>query len=476
LRQIFLHPLLAAAAKAHNWGVEHQTPDRDLPERQRALIPDTGTEDPAFEVAKTAIAVGAAVDGSAPASHSPSVLIGLQRTAGNAAVTSMLQRKTSSVLGVVGKGRGQPLDPELLAEMEGRLGDDFSDVRIHTDGKAADSAADVRAQAYTVGNEVVFGNDSPTLDSPEGKKTLAHELTHVVQQRNGPVDGTATGDGIAVSDPSDRFEQAAAANADRIMSAGEVHRPAAPTPAQRDAEPAQEEDLEEEEDQPLQGIWLQRDADASDSGPATDGQSADAGGAQPGAASAAPTADEFAAQFDTNAIVSEMADMEGAGDLAPGAAGGSDGSAPPTAQAIWLQRDPPPGPPPGGPPTQAPDPTAPPPAPAHPGTVIDVAKALAEQPPFKAALDQLKAGALADWKNIVAGTSPLEKTVMFTLTGAIALGGAAGALSNPSSRIWLIGAANGMKLSIPGVQGLSVTPITSGGQFRGGTINLELKF
>jgi hypothetical protein len=171
-----------------------------------------------------------------------------------------------------------------------------------------------------------------------------------------------------------------------------------------------------------------------------------------------------------------MADMEGAGDLAPGAAGGSDGSAPPTAQAIWLQRDPPPGPPPGGPPTQAPDPTAPPPAPAHPGTVIDVAKALAEQPPFKAALDQLKAGALADWKNIVAGTSPLEKTVMFTLTGAIALGGAAGALSNPSSRIWLIGAANGMKLSIPGVQGLSVTPITSGGQFRGGTINLELKF
>jgi hypothetical protein len=462
--------------------VEHQAPVPDL-EPQRVPVPDAAPEASAFDGAETARAVGAAMEGSAPAAYRPSVLIGLQRTAGNAAVAAMIQRtsdstgvqrKTSSVLDVVGQGRGQPLDPELLAEMEGRLDDDFSDVRIHTNRDAADSAADVRAQAYTVGNEVVFGDGSPALDSPEGKRTLAHELTHVVQQRNGPVDGTPTGDGIAVSDPSDRFEQAAAANADRLMSGGGGS--GTDGSAQRQAAPEEVGDEEDHEDEPLQGIWLQRDAGGDPSAPASDGQSSDAGAAQSGAAGAAPTAEEFAAQFDSGEIVSGVANMEGAGDLAPGQPGGDDGSSPPTAQAISLQRDPPPGPPPGGPPAQAPDPTAPPPGPAHPGTVIDVAKALAAEPPFKAALDQLKAGAVADWKNIVAGTSPLEKTVAFTLTGAIALGGAAGALSNPSSRIWLIGAANGLKLSIPGVQGLSVTPITSGGQFRGGTITLELKF
>ena len=48
---------------------------------------------------------------------------------------------------------------------------------------------------------------------------IAHELTHVVQQRNGPVDGADAGGGVKVSDPSDRFERAAVANADRLMSA-----------------------------------------------------------------------------------------------------------------------------------------------------------------------------------------------------------------------------------------------------------------
>ena len=47
---------------------------------------------------------------------------------------------------------------------------------------------------------------------------LAHELTHVVQQRSGPVDGTDAGGGIQVSDPSDRFERDAVANADKVMS------------------------------------------------------------------------------------------------------------------------------------------------------------------------------------------------------------------------------------------------------------------
>jgi hypothetical protein len=48
---------------------------------------------------------------------------------------------------------------------------------------------------------------------------IAHELTHVVQQRNGPVDGTDAGGGVKISDPSDRFEREAVSNADRLMAA-----------------------------------------------------------------------------------------------------------------------------------------------------------------------------------------------------------------------------------------------------------------
>jgi hypothetical protein len=174
------------------------------------------------------------------------------------------------VLDIVGKGGGQPLEPELKNEMEARLGNDFSDVRIHTDADAAKSAAAVSARAYTAGNEVVFGADAPALDSTQGKRTLAHELTHVVQQRNGPVAGTPTGDGISISDPSDHFEQAAAANAERVMSDGGVdadggsaHRAADAglALAQRDTSEVGDEELQEE---PVQGVWAQRDPTDTD--------------------------------------------------------------------------------------------------------------------------------------------------------------------------------------------------------------------
>ena len=126
--------------------------------------------------------------------------------------------KTSPVLEVVGKGGGQPLAPQLRADMESGLGDDFSDVRIHTDAKAVRSAAAVSAEAYTMGNEIVFGHGSFVPDSPVGRHRLVHELAHVQQQRKGRVSGTDTGRGVAVSDPSDFFEQEAQATASRVLS------------------------------------------------------------------------------------------------------------------------------------------------------------------------------------------------------------------------------------------------------------------
>jgi hypothetical protein len=143
-------------------------------------------------------------------------LLNLQRTVGNARVAAMMEEERSPVLDVVGSGGGQPLDQETRSDMESRFGTNFGDVRVHTGEAARGSAAAVHAQAYTVGSDIVLaGGYEP--GSAQGRHLLAHELTHVVQQRSGPVDGTDAGGGVAVSDPGDRFEREASAVADSVL-------------------------------------------------------------------------------------------------------------------------------------------------------------------------------------------------------------------------------------------------------------------
>jgi hypothetical protein len=193
----------------------------------------------------------------------PSAVMHLQKTAGNATVSAALEeQETSPVKDVVGSGGGSPLDRDTRGFMESRLGADFSDVRVHTDGKASESARSVQAYAYTVGNDVVFQSDKYAPESESGQRMLAHELTHVVQQRSGPVDGTPAPGGIQISHPSDSFEQAAASSADRVMSsptAGIASSPAAaPAAVQREeASPSDEMD----EDASAQRYAVQREAD-----------------------------------------------------------------------------------------------------------------------------------------------------------------------------------------------------------------------
>ena len=94
----------------------------------------------------------------------------------------------------------------------------------------------MNAHAYTVGSNIVFQRDRYDPSSPDGQVTLAHELTHVVQQRNGPVDGSPAPGGIKVSDPGDRFEREASANAARVMSGpAPVTAPAGAPAVQREA-------------------------------------------------------------------------------------------------------------------------------------------------------------------------------------------------------------------------------------------------
>ena len=79
---------------------------------------------------------------------------------------------------------GQPLDPEVCASMEPRFGYDFSRVRVHSGMTAEQSARELEASAYTVGPHIVFTRGQYTPHSVEGRKLIAHELTHVVQQSN----------------------------------------------------------------------------------------------------------------------------------------------------------------------------------------------------------------------------------------------------------------------------------------------------
>jgi hypothetical protein len=158
--------------------------------------------------------------------HGEASLLHLQRMAGNASVVQMLaeegaiasEEERSPVHDVIGRGGGTALDEGTRSSMESRFGQDFSDVRIHTDAQASASAEAVGANAYTVGNEIAFRSGHFDASSPTGQRTLAHELSHVVQQRSGPVDGTEAAGGIRLSDPSDQFERAAEATADQVMS------------------------------------------------------------------------------------------------------------------------------------------------------------------------------------------------------------------------------------------------------------------
>jgi Domain of unknown function (DUF4157) len=101
---------------------------------------------------------------------------------------------------------GHPLDHATRAFMEPRFGQDFSRVRVHSDGEAAESARAVNALAYTVGNKIVFGADRYSSSTIAGRELLAHELAHTVQQNSRT---PSISDSVTVTSPTDPSEQAA---------------------------------------------------------------------------------------------------------------------------------------------------------------------------------------------------------------------------------------------------------------------------
>jgi hypothetical protein len=103
---------------------------------------------------------------------------GLRRSASSAAGPGFAPPLVHDIL----RTPGRPLDPGTREFMEPRFGHSFADVRVHADARAAESADAVHAHAYAVGRDVVFGAGRYAPGSADGRRLIAHELAHVVQQ------------------------------------------------------------------------------------------------------------------------------------------------------------------------------------------------------------------------------------------------------------------------------------------------------
>ncbi len=139
------------------------------------------------------------------------------------------------------RGGGATLDAGTRASMEGTFGTGFGDVRIHHDAESDALNRSISAKAFTTGSDIFFRKDA----SPGDQGLLAHELTHVVQQRAGAVGG---GGGMSVGTAGDSHEQEADAVAAQITSgsAAQAQREAEQQAVQRSA--AQREEAPEEDE------------------------------------------------------------------------------------------------------------------------------------------------------------------------------------------------------------------------------------
>jgi hypothetical protein len=136
----------------------------------------------------------------------------------------MLQRKPDAqseappippIVHDVLRSPGQPLGAATRDFMEARFGHDFSRVRLHSGETAARSAQAVNALAYTVGHNVVFARGQYAPESAAGRRVLAHELSHTIQQG---ADAAGARTNLRISEPNDAAEKEADSAAARVVT------------------------------------------------------------------------------------------------------------------------------------------------------------------------------------------------------------------------------------------------------------------
>ena len=153
----------------------------------------------------------------------------LQKLAGNRAVQRTIQRAPAQTNNTVpfevdemtanqieqARMGGQPLESSVRSNFEPALGYDLSSVKVHNSAEDSEISQSVGAKAFTLGQDVFFKGGSYNPDSSDGKKLLAHELTHVVQQSSGDVGGS---NNLSVNSPDDPFEHEADSVAQQVVS------------------------------------------------------------------------------------------------------------------------------------------------------------------------------------------------------------------------------------------------------------------
>jgi hypothetical protein len=156
--------------------------------------------------------------------------------------SASLRRDEASIQRGIDRALGSPqerLDPNAAGRMTSHLGHDFSQVRVHHDEEAARSALALGADAYTIGNDIVFASGRYDPESESGWHLLAHELAHVVQQQRRAL---APGEPLFVASSDDALEQNADRAAERAgdswMGKGPNRTSASGVPACGDRTPA----------------------------------------------------------------------------------------------------------------------------------------------------------------------------------------------------------------------------------------------
>jgi len=337
---------------------------------------------------------------------------GQSLTVAPAVVHDVLHRQNAAV---------QPLDATTRRSMQARMGHDFSQVRIHTNAQAAASAQAVQARAYTVGRDVVFGAGQYRPGTLAGQRLLAHELTHVVQQRGAP---SATTGELAIGDSASAAEREAEQVSAQVMNGQSV------APGMSTAGATVQRDNGEESEDEFQLRWpgLRQPSFQLQLDPEIEAQMAAIRIMQQ--ALALETVRSSLFQVDIGTLLA-------------------------TQPPPWLTV-------PGGPgSTQSQQPATPlvprgaGPAEPRPASGGDVLRAILAVPAVNSALtnlrtqatDQLRSG----WDSLATG----ERALVITQGALLGAGVLGGVLSSPEGRDFTLGLIQNRALPVPGVPGLT---------------------
>jgi hypothetical protein len=167
----------------------------DYREDERERLP---ASEPAAEPATPPPAPAEAV-ASSVGNHAFGQLIG--RTPGNGLMPDGVVHPDVASTIATSNGSGHTLDTDTRERLAPHVGDPLTDVRVHTDSTADALARSVSARAFTTGSDVYFASGEYQPGTKDGDSLLAHELTHVTQQRGAPTSGPLT-----VSEPGDTME------------------------------------------------------------------------------------------------------------------------------------------------------------------------------------------------------------------------------------------------------------------------------